>query len=66
MLAFSERGKPEYPEKNLLKQSRELHKLHPLMTAGQEIEHRYDFAFSICNPWSGLEWLQTTEKRPAC
>jgi len=32
MLVFEERGKPEFPEKNLLEQSREPTKLSPHMT----------------------------------
>ena len=38
MLAFEERGKPEYPEKNLSEQERTNNKLIPHMTPGLGIE----------------------------
>ena len=38
MLVFEERGKPEYPEKNLSEQSRETNKLNPHMTPSAGIE----------------------------
>ena len=38
MLVFEERGKPEFPEKNLSEQSREPNKLSPHMTPGPGIE----------------------------
>jgi len=38
MLVFEERGKPEYPEKNLSEQGREPTQLNPHMTPGPGIE----------------------------
>ena len=38
MLVFEDRGKPEYPEKNLSEQGREPNKLNPHMTPGPGIE----------------------------
>ena len=38
MLFFEERGKPEYPEKNLSKKGRTNNKLNPHMTPGLGIE----------------------------